>query len=45
MQVLVWMDFGESVRWVKKLIDRAGIDFEPTSEYLALLKTLGAPVG
>jgi uncharacterized protein len=42
-QVLVWMDFGESIRRVKKLINRAGIDFEPTSEYLALLKTLGAP--
>src|SRR5208283_1420407 len=44
-QVLVWMDFGESTRRVKKLIERAGIDFEPTSEYLALLKSLGAPAG
>ena len=44
-QVLAWMDFGESTSRVKKLIERAGIDFEPTGDYLALLKNLGAPAG
>ena len=37
------MDFGESTRRVEKLIGRAGVDFQPTSDYLTLLKTLGAP--
>jgi len=42
-QVLVWMDFGESTRRVEKLISRAGIDFQPATDYLDLVKTLGAP--
>ena len=42
-QVLVWMDFGESTQRVEKLISRAGIDFQPATDYLDLVKTLAPP--
>jgi TPR repeat protein/Flp pilus assembly protein TadD len=41
-QVLVWMDFGDESGRVIQLIGRVGIDFQPTQEYLQLLKDSGA---
>jgi tetratricopeptide (TPR) repeat protein len=41
-QVLVWMDFGDESGRVTQLIGRVGIDFQPTPEYLQLLKDSGA---
>src|ERR1017187_6299177 len=40
-QVLVWMDFGDESGRVMQLIGRVGIDFQPTPEYLQLLKDSG----
>ena len=41
-QILVWMDFGDESQRVVQLISRAGVDFQPTPDYLVLLKNTGA---
>ena len=41
-RVLIWMDFGDESGRVIQLIGRVGIDFQPTPEYLQLLKDSGA---
>lgn len=41
-QVLVWMDYGDESQRVAQLIDRQGIDFTPTTEFLESLGRLHA---
>src|SRR5271168_1523988 len=41
-QILVWMDYGQASTRVVQLINRTGIDFQPTPDYLLLLKNAGA---